>query len=392
MDRSARFKPAAEGNVLSGETEAPAIDARARLIVTTAAGVPVVVAGSVTPADNFANPTDAVTTWSLCGGLDPANTWDRLRVRPWPTTAAAQTASAAALDVIGMMVGPDGAGNLVSAFVDASGNQRVAGTITPADNFTTPTNAIAVGAFLQAYDGTNWDMPRATAPVSTITSRAPATIALQVNAQLWGANGSGSETNAQVTSVGALSTQIYPGLITLGDNVNFGSTPLCPIEALPLLYVESTLPTALTTAQQSRQRADQYGAGYSQRGAPPPNTRDNPTWSLGTTNLTTTNYKASAGTIYALRGMSKQAINVYRYLQVHNKASAPAGGDVPIMSFAMPGETVATAGGPISQFAADFLGAHGYYLGTGVSLAWSSTRTTYTAPGGEVNEVEIAYF
>lgn len=89
---------------------------------------------------------------------------------------------------------------------------------------------------------------------------------------------------------------------------------------------------------------------------------------------TKANQKASAGMLRSIRASNVNA--AIRYLQVHNKASAPAGGDTAIFSFAIPAGT-ATAPG-ITEIGAEFFGLVGYYLSLGVSWAISTTSGTFT--------------
>jgi hypothetical protein len=66
-----------------------------------------------------------------------------------------------------------------------------------------------------------------------------------------------------------------------------------------------------------------------------------------------------------------------RWLQFHNKASAPASTNVPIMSFPMP---AGTALNPVVLIlGSDFLGLNGTYFSTGVAIGISTTQGTYTA-------------
>lgn len=51
-----------------------------------------------------------------------------------------------------------------------SGSVTVIGNNTPADNYTTPTDALDAGSFLMLYDGTTWDMARNTTHGDNITT------------------------------------------------------------------------------------------------------------------------------------------------------------------------------------------------------------------------------
>jgi hypothetical protein len=65
-----------------------------------------------------------------------------------------------------------------------------------------------------------------------------------------------------------------------------------------------------------------------------------------------------------------------RYFQLHNKATAPAGTNVPVKSWKIPAGTANNPG----RLTLDtkYFGANGYYLSTGVSWAISTTHATFT--------------
>lgn len=79
--------------------------------------------------------------------------------------------------------------------------------------------------------------------------------------------------------------------------------------------------------------------------------------------------KASAGAIYSVHASNSNA--AIRYLQVFNKASAPALNDVPAHSFPIP------AGGSI-LIGTDFFGPNGGYGSSGIAVGVSSTNATFT--------------
>lgn len=82
--------------------------------------------------------------------------------------------------------------------------------------------------------------------------------------------------------------------------------------------------------------------------------------------------KASAGSLISIYASNVNA--AVRYLQVHNKASAPAGGDVPVASFPIPaGSATAVASILISN---DFFNSD--YFSAGISWAISTTGATFT--------------
>lgn len=398
MDRSARFKPLAEGNVPSGGTEAPAIDARARLIVTTAAGAPVIVTGAVTPADNFVNPTDAVTTWSLVGGLDAAGTWDRLRVRPWPTTAAAQTASASALDVIGMMVGPDGAGNLVSAFVDAGGNQRVAGAVTPADNVTTRTDCVPTAANMLATDpaGTQTDRLRCRPWTAAVGTQTASVAALDVFAQLCGANGLGGISDVAVTASNQLRVSFAPnGPSAVADNVNFAGQVLEYAGVIPSVRTQTTLPSAYTDARWTPPNADAYAQQFTMDGRPANNARNAPSGTFLTAGGGDSTIANAPVVLRWLDVVNLDTTTTIVYAQLHNVAGAVGAGAVPVLSFPIGpggvGSTVTNLAARFTQAFGDVSGGGGLRFSTGLHIAISSTAATYTAVGTTV-QVNASYY
>lgn len=98
--------------------------------------------------------------------------------------------------------------------------------------------------------------------------------------------------------------------------------------------------------------------------------------------------KASTGNLFSVYCSNTNA--AVRYLQIHNKATAPAGTDVPVSSFLIPAGT-ATAPATI-VLDASYFGTNGKYLSTGVSWAISTTNATFTdsATASEHN-LEINY-
>lgn len=92
------------------------------------------------------------------------------------------------------------------------------------------------------------------------------------------------------------------------------------------------------------------------------------------TQVTKRNSKNSAGNVFGFYVTNDNA--AVRYFQIHNKASAPAGGDVPVLSFKIPAGTANNPG--VLVIGRDVLGAGGHYLSTGVSWALSTTYGTFT--------------
>jgi hypothetical protein len=85
--------------------------------------------------------------------------------------------------------------------------------------------------------------------------------------------------------------------------------------------------------------------------------------------------KATAGNILSVTCSSMN--EAVRYLQVHNKATAPAGGDVPIFSFSIPAGTSTQPA--IKEVGREFFGDGGYYCATGIAVGVSTTAATFTA-------------
>ena len=89
--------------------------------------------------------------------------------------------------------------------------------------------------------------------------------------------------------------------------------------------------------------------------------------------VTKANIKATAGNVFFFRITNANA--AVRYFQLHNKASAPAGGDTAQLSFLVPAGT-ATAPG-IFELGINEL-APSEYFSTGIGWAVSTTASTFT--------------
>lgn len=158
----------------------PLLDSSGRLRIVVDAlpgGGGMVVTGSTTPADSFANPSNAVTAFALgacldstvwvrtrCGGSadgiaapgggivatnpfnlafnDTTANWQRQRAKAWGAAPGANVGAqaAGATVVLAQLAGPDGAGGYAAARVDTSGAQLITG----------PGGAYALGAQNQA--------------------------------------------------------------------------------------------------------------------------------------------------------------------------------------------------------------------------------------------------
>ncbi|MEO5627486.1 MAG: hypothetical protein ABIQ89_01200 [Candidatus Saccharimonadales bacterium] len=85
--------------------------------------------------------------------------------------------------------------------------------------------------------------------------------------------------------------------------------------------------------------------------------------------------KAAPGNLLSVRVSNINA--AVRYLQIHNKASAPASTEVPVISVPIPaGSATAPA---FVELGANFLGTNGLSLTTGVAIGVSTAAATYTA-------------
>lgn len=85
--------------------------------------------------------------------------------------------------------------------------------------------------------------------------------------------------------------------------------------------------------------------------------------------------KGTAGNLLSIRATNINA--AIRYLQIHNKASAPTSGDTALLSFPIPaGTSTAPA---VVELGSEFFGANGLRLSTGVAIGISTAATTFTA-------------
>jgi hypothetical protein len=95
----------------------------------------------------------------------------------------------------------------------------------------------------------------------------------------------------------------------------------------------------------------------------------NPTLYTNLGAATKANIKATPGIVVSIYGFN--ANNAVRYLQLHNKATAPAGTDVPLYSFLVYGNGSVVIG-------SDFWTQNGAYFSTGIGFAWSTTYASFT--------------
>lgn len=85
--------------------------------------------------------------------------------------------------------------------------------------------------------------------------------------------------------------------------------------------------------------------------------------------------KATPGNLLSIRATNINA--AIRYLQIHNKATAPSGGDTATISIPIPaGTSTAPAAVTLGN---EFFGNNGLYLSTGIAIGISTAATTFTA-------------
>jgi hypothetical protein len=84
----------------------------------------------------------------------------------------------------------------------------------------------------------------------------------------------------------------------------------------------------------------------------------------------TLNVKATPGNVKAVHCRNINA--AAHYVQLHNTATVPAGGAVPLYTFLVPATSAITIGDT-------FFGEHGAHFTTGIAFAFSTTEATYTA-------------
>lgn len=84
----------------------------------------------------------------------------------------------------------------------------------------------------------------------------------------------------------------------------------------------------------------------------------------------TLNVKAAAGNVYAVKVHNINASA--RYIQLHNTATTPGGGAVPLITALVPASSELLLG-------REFFGDSGIHFNTGIAFAFSTTEATYTA-------------
>lgn len=92
--------------------------------------------------------------------------------------------------------------------------------------------------------------------------------------------------------------------------------------------------------------------------------------------------KASAGNVFSFYVHNLNA--AARYFQLHNKATAPAGADVPLLTFLIPPQSAIS-------FGEEFFGQTGVQFSTGIAYGFSTTEGTYTAGAAADQYAAIRY-
>ncbi len=85
--------------------------------------------------------------------------------------------------------------------------------------------------------------------------------------------------------------------------------------------------------------------------------------------------KGSAGVFYSVHVTNINA--AVRYFQLHNKATAPAGGDTAVISIPIPAGSATVPG--VLSLGRDFFGLGGFSFATGISVGISTVAATFTA-------------
>lgn len=106
------------------------------------------------------------------------------------------------------------------------------------------------------------------------------------------------------------------------------------------------------------------------------------------TQVTKAAIKASAGNVLSFYISNVNA--AVRYFQLHNKATAPAGTDVPIYSFPIPAGS-ATAPS-VLQLGPEFWTMSGKYFSTGIGWAISTTYATFTDSATNTEHVALVHY
>lgn len=248
--------------------------------------------------------------------------------------------------------------------------------------FTTPTTT-QIGAFEMGFNGATWDPVRtgvftaSTAPTGALLSNLMA-----VNNTTKPTYTDGQYGHLQMGTRGALGVQIMDTngasgsrVSTPDSNIAAGSNPTLIV--LPSGQYNATPPTMSDTRISSLQ----LGVSGGLLAHSPQMTLYN-SWST----ITKANIKASAGYVFSLYAINRNA--AVRYIQLHNKATAPAGTDVPLQSFPVPAGTTNNPG--VLVLDDTFFDSARY--STGIGWAISTTEATFTdSATASDTSVEIHY-
>lgn len=316
------------------------ISATTPLQVTSSGGT----AGTTTPSDAFANPTTAITSFSL-GGVWNGTTWDR--VSEFPNTAL--SSSTTTLGVIN-------AGMIVQAGAGASGVSSVRAASAVAD--AQGGNSMSVGPVV--YNGTTWDRVRAAAlsdPAVTGVAVSQALLSDGANLRRWFPAGSVADAD-NGAHTGAVGNWIYNGTTwdRMGEAIG-GTTA----------QVNATGATAV-----GLQIADGFSAGKMRQIFPPANTGDGG----GGANSLTTGVVLNNGTTWDRARVGQFTGSTLSSIQP---------------STATLSETSATtaAGGALTASVAATAAKTSYITGfdvtLGIGAAAASTNVTVTGPANTLN-------
>lgn len=264
-------------------------------------------------------------------------TWTRLPIAQFatPTLAADQFTS----------LRVDSTGALVTTGGGAGGTTTVVGNNTPSDTYSNPTDALDSWSLLGAWDGTQW-LRALAGQIGTVSA---ANVAKILN----------------VLSVGRYSS----GAITLSN----GEARMLQLTAEAWLR---------TCEQQAPTSEDNTNGVYAIQRKPLAVNTYAPTLFSQFGTDPDVSVKATPGNVFSVYCHNINA--AARYLQLHNKASAPANPDVPLLTFLIPAQSAI-------NITADFFTENGIYFSTGIAYGFSTTEGTYTAGAAADQFAMIAY-
>lgn len=106
------------------------------------------------------------------------------------------------------------------------------------------------------------------------------------------------------------------------------------------------------------------------------------------TQVTKNNIKSSAGNVKSIYITNANA--AVRYFQLHNKATSPAGTDVPYISLPIPAGTANNPG--VLSLGSEFFTIGGRYHSTGIGWAVSTTLTTFTDSATNTEHIVVVNY